>query len=182
MTAATPDDISRDPLEESGEYPLGAEATPSPAALEGIQAAADAAKNTEVIEATGNNDTSEKDFSAESDMSQDVAQAVRLALKKQAPPRKDLFSGKDDPHLSDAKRIAASLGEMAVSGTEDIEDNDEDVETTGNGEVPAIAGAVAEPHVQITRSTETNRPIADLSPQSLAPAFLFGKGKKPAQE
>jgi hypothetical protein len=184
MTAATPDDMDRDPLEESGEYPLGAEATPSPAAVEAMQAAADAAQNTEIRDATNNGETaglSEKDFTAESDMSKDVAEAIRLALKKQVTPRKDLFSGKDDPHLSDAKRIAASFGEMAVGGTENIE-GDEDVETTGNGEVPAIAGAVAEPRAQKTRNTETNRPITDVTAQSLAPAFLFGKSKKPAQE
>lgn len=150
MTVAFPEEGGKDELAESGEFPLGAEGIPSTEAAEAIRAAAAEA------EVAGG----ASDYTAEGDMSQAIANDVRKALRKNPAPKQDLFAGDSDPHLTDAARIAAEIGEMSVIGVVEGGSNDE----TARAEEPE-------------QGPDTNRPIASVSLRSLAPMLSYGKEK-----
>ncbi len=153
MTVALPHEgDSDDLLSQSGEHPLGGEAMPSTQAVEAIQAAA--AEAQAMSEANA--------YVAGGDMCQETAKLVRKALRKDIAPKKDLFGEEDDPHLTDAARIAASFREMAVIGTED----DDQI----NGENPGDAAAP-----ESNSGPISTRPIGSISLRSLAPMLGLGR-------
>lgn len=169
MPTERPKDDEPDLLVDSGEYPLGGEGIPSLQSIEALRAAAEEALQTAATKAEVA-DGGVSDYTAEGDMSFAIAADVRKALRIDSSPKRDLFEGHDDPHLNDATRIAASLGEMAVNGTdEQTETDDNRGKGTGDNAV-SIEDSASGPH--------TDRPIGNISLASLAPMLSIGKGKK----